>query len=392
MGACSKLPDVLLPNLRLLYASKWPELKRVVVVIDREQSLFWEKIANDVKAAFSDLEIEFLYYSADQAAFAELQKLPFIYAWLSWCIALKHTNTVHVLFHDYDALLLSPTLGERYRSYVASAAKVQGISWCQVAGVETEDRFATTFEAFMDTVWLRSSHPVALLNKLRVVGGRSIDFDITLDLQRLLSPEQRTMTPMKLEELVHPSQMIHQYTMFRRSPAAALPCFAMPMIPFFRYFSGRSEAIDHAILELAFGKREDLNLLGDGTRINLSRLKIADVDWCLKQIVQVCLALSLAPDHKIYSYGQALYRVVGSPVGEIWRGDFTHQQRIWISTAAQHYVDAHVDAQGTSGSAPTRVRPAKGSSPDAVYAIGQLEDGPVNREKRTAVSTKSSVH
>jgi hypothetical protein len=168
-----------------------------------------------------------------------------------------------------------------------------------------------------------------------MVGGRSIDFDITLYLQRLLSPEQRMMAPMKLEELAHPSQMIHQYTMFRRSPAAPLPSFAMPMIPFFGYLSGRSEAIEHAIRELTAGKRDDLNLIGDGTRVNLSRLEVADVDWSLKQMVQVCLAISLAPDRKIYLYGQALYRIVGACPGDIWRGDFTHQQRIWINAAAQ---------------------------------------------------------
>jgi hypothetical protein len=341
MGACSKLPDVLLPNLRLLYASRWPELRRVIVVVDCEKCPFWERIEIEVRSAFPDLEIECLYYSASQAAFAESQKLPFIYAWLSWCIALKRTNTAHVLFQDYDALLLGPTLGERYRIYLSSGARVQGVTWYQNNGVEAEDRLATTFEAFMDTVWLRSSHPVALFNKLRMVEGRSIDFDITLDLQRLLSPEQRTIAPMKLEELVHPSQMIHQYTMFRRSPARVLPCFAMPMIPFFGYLSGRSGALDHAIRELTVGKRDNLNLLGDGTRINLSRLDIAHVDWSLKQIVEVCLAVSLVPDHKIYLYGQALYRVVGTPAEDIWRGDFNRRQRIWISAAAQDCVDMH---------------------------------------------------
>ncbi len=342
MGVCSKLPDLLLPNLRLLYASKWPELKRVIVVVDCEKSCFWEKISNEVRLAFSDLDIECLYYSASQAEFAELKKLPFIYAWLSWCIALKHTNTAHVLFHDYDALPLSPTFGERYRSFVASGAKVLGVTWYQNNGVEAEDRLVTTFEAFMDTVWLRSSRPVALFNKLRVVEGRSIDFDITLDLQRLLSPEQRAMSPMKLEELVHPSQMIHQYTMFRRSPAGALPCFAMPMIPFFGYLSGRSEALQHATRELTVGRREDLNLLADGTRINLSKLELAHVDWSLKQIVEVCLAVSWLPDHIIYLYGQALYRLVGAPAGAIWRGDFTRRQRIWIRAAAQAFFDRHV--------------------------------------------------
>lgn len=377
MGVCSNLPDVLLPNLRLLYASKWPELKRVVLVLDCEKGLLWEKMADEVKFVFPDLEIKFLHYSASQAAFAELKKLPSIYAWLSWCIALKHTNTAHVLFHDYDALLLRPTLGERYRSYVASGAKVQGVAWYQNNGVEAEDRLVTTFEAFMDTVWLRSSHPVAAFNKLRMVDGRSIDFDITLDLQRLLSSEQRTMTPMKSEELVHPSQMIHQYTMFRRCPAGALPCFAIPMIPFFGYLSGRSEALEHAIQELIVGRRQDLNLLGDGTRINLSRLDVAHVDWSLKQIVEVCLAVSLMPDHKIYLYGQELYRIIGAPAGDVWRGDFTRRQQIWISAAMQDCVDTHID----TGPHPLGLGSIRPNGPKQGSQIG-TRSSPAVRAKR----------
>ena len=135
--------------------------------------------------------------------------------------------------------------------------------------------------------------------------------------------------------LIHPSQMIHQYTMFRQSPNAVLPCFAIPQIPFFRYLSGRKEAIDHATRELASMKRDNLNLLGDGTRINLSMLGIGQVDWALKQMVQACLALSIAPDPKIYLYGRALYRIIQTSAHDIWRGDFTDQQRLWIDAAAK---------------------------------------------------------
>ena len=262
-------------------------------------------------------------------------KMPFVYAWLSWCIALKHTRTSHVLIHDYDALILSMALAERYQQFTASQAKVQGIAWYKGNGIRVDDRLATTFEAFMDAVWLRSSRPVEIFNKLRKVGGRSVDYDTTLDLQyRLLTPEQRTIVPMGPDDLVHPSQMIYQYTMFRRSPAAALPCFAMPTIPFFAYLSGDTGAVDSASRALGFGRRDDVDLLGDGTRINLSMLNVAQVDWALKQIVQSCLALSVAPDQKIHRYGEALYRVIQTPANEIWRGDFTDRQRMWISASA----------------------------------------------------------
>ena len=141
--------------------------------------------------------------------------------------------------------------------------------------------------------------------------------------------------PMSPDEIVHPTQIIHQYTMFRRSPAAALPCFSIPMIPFFCYLSGSTQAIDHAIRTLELGKREDVDLLGDGTGINLSTLDAAQVDWSLKQIVQACVALALPPDNRIYLYGQALYNIVGAPADLVWLGDFTQRQRVWIDAAAQ---------------------------------------------------------
>ena len=114
-----------------------------------------------------------------------------------------------MLFHDYDALVFGHALAERYNTFVTSGAKVQGVSWYQGNGIETKDHLATTFEAFMDTTWLRSSKPLALFNKVRSVQGRSIDFDTTLDLQhRTLVLSERAIVPMCLPELVHPSQMI----------------------------------------------------------------------------------------------------------------------------------------------------------------------------------------
>jgi hypothetical protein len=334
IGVCSKLPDILMANLRCLQAARWPELKRAILVVDCEKSAFPISIEQNVIPAFPELNIKFVYYSAAQFRFAESHKLPHLYAWLSWCIALKHTTTSHVLIHDYDALVFGPELGTRYRSFAASGAKVQGIAWYSGNGVEKDDHLATTFEAFLDTAWLRSSEPLALFNKTRAIRGRSIDFDTMLDVQyRSLRAEQRTIMPMTLSELIHPSQMICQYTTFRRSPAAALPCFSIPMIPFFCYLSGRPDAVQRATQVLGRAPRDRLDLLGDGTCINLAMLTTEQVNWVLKNIVQACVALSLEPDHGIYLYGQALYRVSETPTGGIWAGDFTEAQRAWIYAA-----------------------------------------------------------
>ena len=68
--------------------------------------------------------------------------------------------------------------------------------------------------------------------------------------------------------------------------------------------------------------------------INLSLLTVEQVDWLLKNIVQACIGLSIMSDPVIYEYGCALYRVIATPSSEIWKGDFSVDQRSWIDVAA----------------------------------------------------------
>lgn len=334
VGVCSRLPDVLAATMRCLNMSRWPELKRVVLAVDCTRDAFPTGIEARVKAAYPELQIDFLYYTPEQWGMTKKLELPFVYCWLSWCIALAQVRTQHVLIHDYDALVLGPTLASRYRKFVDSGAKAQGISWYKTNGVEEADHLATTFEAFFDVPWLRSFEPVQLFNKLRLVDGRSIDFDITLDLQRHLPESQRTAIPMDLDQLVHPSQMVHQYTMFHHSPGQALPCFSVPMIPFFAYLGGNHGMLEQAIGHLEAGNREDIDFLSDGTRFNFTQLTATQVDWILKQMVQAFVALGVAPDPQVYRYGLGLYRIIGADAAANWLGDFTPAQRDWIEASA----------------------------------------------------------
>ena len=339
IGVCSQLPDVLLANLRCLHASRWPELKSVVLAVDCQRSDFPPEIESRVRELYPDLQTRFVFYSARQAAMAESLKLPFVYSWLSWSIALATVETEDVLIHDYDALILGPTLQARYRQFVADktsvAAKVQGISWYKGNGVLESDRLATTFEAFFDAVWMRSLQPIDLFHHLRVVADRSIDFDTTLEAQmRLLTPSQRTIMPMPLEQLVHPSQMIHQYTMFRRAPGRPQPCGSTVMIPFFVELGGREGAIAHATAALETEPRESCRFIQHGPPINLTQLDVAMIDWLLKQMVQVCLAIPTPAATQLYRYGVALYRIVAAQPEQVWRGDFTPEQRAWIDEAS----------------------------------------------------------
>jgi hypothetical protein len=336
IGMCSRLPDVMAANLLCLYKSRWPALKRIVIAVDTVHSESFAEIEANARAICPTLEVDFIYYTEHQFQIAGQLQLPYVYAWLSWCLALATVTTEHALIHDYDALILGTILGYRYKKFVTSKSKIQGVSWYNGNGVLATDCLATTFEAFLETAWWRTMHPLALFNKMELREGRSIDYDTFLHVQdRQLAPDQRTMVPMNLDEMVHPSQMIHQYTMFRRHPERSLPCFSMPMIPFFMYLGGKKDAIRFALDALRRTPHANVDFLGDGTRFNFHRLDISQVDWALKQMVQAFIALELPAENVVYQYGEALYAIVGAPPDKVWRGDFSEEQRDWIKKAKQ---------------------------------------------------------
>jgi hypothetical protein len=332
-GCTAILPRVLGANLRCLIAARWPELRRIIIAVDATREAF-PLDADELMSTYPGIEIDVVHYSTEQSRFAEDIKLPFVYSWMSWSIALAQVKTRDVLIHDYDALVFGETLSRRYAEFTSSGAAIQGVSWYAVNGLAAGDRLATTFEAFANAQWLRSLPPVSLFNKIGVKDGRSIDYDTTLHIQdRLLRPEQRTCMPMDLEELVHPSQMIHQYTMFRKFPGRPLPSFSMPMLPLFAALSGRPEAFDDAARSLRSAPRDAVDLANDGTPMNLHQLGVPQVDWTLKQMIQAVLLLELPPNPALMDYAAALYDHVGAAPDQR-QGDFTPRQREWMRMSA----------------------------------------------------------
>lgn len=334
VGMCSRLPCVLAANFECLQAGRWPALKAVLVAVDNRPQSLPAGFETELKRRFPDLHLEFLYYSPEQVAVSERLKLPYLFSWLSWCLCLARVKTRHVLIHDYDALILGPSLGRRYARFRDSRAKVQGVRWYHGNGILPEHRLATTFEAFVDARWLRGFEPIMLFNKIRYRKGRSVDYDTLLDLQENhLREEERDIVPVGLDQLVHPSQMIHQYTMFRKFPGAPLPCSSVIMIPFFSWLGGDGQALRRAIAALAASPRQRVDLIGDGTLFNLARLDTAAVDWMLKQMLQILVSRQVPPFPEVREYGSALYRACDTPTDRIWVGDFLPIHRRWLEQA-----------------------------------------------------------
>ena len=74
-----------------------------------------------------------------------------------------------------------------------------------------------------------SFRPIRLFNKVKSHAGRFVDYDIILDIQHNETTDsERGIVPMPPEDFVHPSQMVHQYTMFRRFPWRGTPLRLSP--------------------------------------------------------------------------------------------------------------------------------------------------------------------
>jgi hypothetical protein len=335
IAMCSRMPYVLAANLDCLNKNRWSELKEVLITVDAEKGALPEGFEEDILQRFPQLKITFLYYNQQQAKLSAKISDPFIYSWLSWGTCLNHVRTQTVLIHDYDALLLSAqALEKRYQAFLESGVKIQGITWYKSNGFVTEDRLATTFEAFADVNWIRSFPPVMGYNKVGTFKGRRVDYDTYLDIQANHTPiEHRTIIPMGIEEVVHPSQMITQYMRFRNTPGKRLACFAVIMIPLFYFISGQKNAIINATQVLQRSPLERVDLLSDGVLMNLSLLDTKSVDFMLKLMVQALIGLEIKPFKALIEYGIELYRITKTPQEQVWVGDFTNAQREWIEVA-----------------------------------------------------------
>jgi hypothetical protein len=303
-------------------------------VVDSTKGSVSRRLERDARAACGAVPVAFLYYDEHQARVSESIRLPYVFSWLSWSIGLGSCKTRDALLHDYDALILDDALIDRYETFKDSGAFIQGIAWYKENGFVEADRLATTFEAFLDVERLRRFDPIDLFNQVGRVGRRSCDFDTLLELQaKRLEPRDRAIVPMGQTSLMHPSQMIHQYTMSRRHPARADNCYSLPMIPFFDWLSGDEGALDRATEALLARQGRRVRLFGDEVEVNFALLQKSHIDWEIKQMVQVCVARRVVPAKGLVAYGQALYGLLDVGADAIFSGDLTPLQVDWIKQA-----------------------------------------------------------
>jgi len=338
IAMCSKLPGVLYGNLLGLRLAQWSSLNEVIIAVDNVENeiskLFEEQIIND----FKDLNIRFIHYSKYQSFVTDLLKIPYVYSWLSWAIAINACRTSSFFIHDYDALFLGDFLKDRYINFVNSKRIMQGVLYYQTNGLLTDDKLVCTFEAFTDTQWARSYPPVAMFNKLGFINERSVDYDTLLFMQQYYTKEaDRGIIPMSEEELLHPTQMIFQYTVFQKFPKRPWHCAALVMIPFFLSLKDQSILKD-VVNRIKLSSNKVIELLGDGCLMNFSTLSSENLDKMLRLMIQGYIKFNIKPFQDFYNYGTALYDLIDLPISERWRIFQTKEQENWLKILKASFV------------------------------------------------------
>jgi hypothetical protein len=311
VGCMASIPDVALANVRLMSRMDLTNAREVILVFDRPPELMPEGFAARLEEARGSMPVRLLHYSPQQHAAAERIKWGWVYAWMSWTTGIKHALTRHVILHDLDAMPTDPTFFERrYRMALDRSATFFGIRWYKGNGVLHEDRLTTTFEMVMDAARVReATRPFDGFNKITVFNGRSVDFDTFLYTQsKLMESDQ---APIDEDDVVHPSQMICQYTdlLAGRVPGPVANT-NLPLMPAYMLLGGRGELLHEITDHLAQGGGDSLPFVG--ARLDISAISRKHLDWLDKQARRLETAATGAVRPEVEHYLELLRRRIES--------------------------------------------------------------------------------
>jgi hypothetical protein len=286
--ACHRrFPEMLLASLKLLYRDELPNLRETIIVIDGPSTGKLKSTEERFLTTFPRLNIRFIYQTWFQSRISRLISWGWVDCWLSYCAGLAATRTKVAMLHDMDAMMVkSGLIEERYRQFVESHAEFMGYLWYNANGINPEMEICVIVEMFIDAQHLRSRFkPIDVFNRIGVHRGVRLDFD-TLLYPQVLSA-RRIVRKIGEGEMVHPSQVISQFTYLANSknyiPPAGNNLF---FIPYFLHIANG----DGALRELAGAIRECARtqvVPFYGYRMNMSRLPRDHFRWICKQVFRI---------------------------------------------------------------------------------------------------------
>lgn len=284
IAAMRQLWPVAAANLRLISKMRTPSMREVIVVFDGEAG----EVPSAIRDLTADLErqglrIRILGYSREQASVARAIQWGWVYSWMSWSIGIGAATTRRVLLHDLDALPIDADLFERlFWASEQADAQFQGIRHYSGNGVHTGMNLVTTFEMVLDAKWIReNAEPLDGFNQVRLVDGRYVDFDTWLAVQR--QAPRRRVEPISETAMVHPSQLICQFTDHLAGRGGRTSSTnRLPILAYFVHLGDPSFSLGDLAVATADPLRRSVPLWGRAT--DLASIPADAWAWMEKQI------------------------------------------------------------------------------------------------------------
>lgn len=316
-----ELASVAAANLAAISRMQLSHMRELILIFNCTEDKLPPSVMSLVETLRPKLPVRVLCYTPQQEQAAAKLRWGWVYAWLSWCIGVGAARTRHVILHDLDALPLHPSLFDhRYQQAMETGSQFHGVRWYQGNGVTEAMQLVVTFELVLDAQHVRRSfRPFDVFNHVATIEGNYVDFDTFLYTQ--WRSEHRTVQVLPESELVHPSQMICQYTDF----VAGRNTFTtqghnLLLLPYYSYLGG-----DTSSLEVIGNRCADLDATSVpfvGKELPIAAIRPHLWAWLEKQIRRTEQALfgKTRPEVENYLRGfitrSGKDRTVGAETGE----------------------------------------------------------------------------
>ena len=284
IGCMHKIPEIAVANLRMTANCDLSRCQEILMVFDCTEEQMPHSLKRSLESVECSSSVRFLYYNAQQSRVSRKIDWGWVYAWMSWSIGISCCNTRHVILHDLDALPLDPSLFDTlYQRARSNSCVFQAIRTYSGNGVTKEMKLGTTFELVMDAEAVRSRfRAFDGFNKLQRVNGSLVDFDTFLWIQYQMSGSTR-IDPIDENQLVHPSQLICNYTDFSSGrDELRMKQHSLLMMPYFGMLGGNIADFERVSNELQ--ESEGRSIFMFGRHMDLNHLSPEHWAWMEKQI------------------------------------------------------------------------------------------------------------
>ena len=304
--AChARFPGMLIASLRLLAKQELINLDRVIVAFDAPRDETLVRAERRMCDEFPQLRISCLYQTPLQSRILRAIGWGWVDCWLSYCKGIAEATTRYVMLHDMDAMLLRPGLvEERYAAIRDRKDLFLGWGWYVGNGVRDSDKLAIIVELMLDAAYLRGRfRPINLFNQVTFYNGVTVDLDTLLYPQT--ATDRKSILPISELEMVHPGQVISQFTYLVNKPGYIPPeGNNLIFIPYFLFLGGDSAVLTNFTEALSSSEPREVPFFGH--RMDMTRLSVIHLKWVIKQTIRLENAVAGGVRPEVRQYLEAI--------------------------------------------------------------------------------------